>query len=116
MQPFRNLDVWRKAHTLTLDIYRITEGFPKTETFGLATQLRRSSMTISMKIAEGCGREGLEFGRCLQQARATGVELEYLLLLAYDLHLIDEPAHEVLQAQLIEVRKMLSGFMKTLLV
>jgi four helix bundle protein len=71
-------------------------------------------MTVSMKIAEGCGREGIEFGRCLQHARATAVELEYLLLLGYDLHLIEEPPYEALQTQLIEVRKMLSGLMKML--
>jgi len=71
-------------------------------------------MTISMKIAEGCGREGVDFGLCLQQARGTGVELEYLLLLARDLHLMEPAIYEGLQDQLIEVRKMLSGLMKSL--
>lgn len=50
MQAFQNLDVWRKAHKLTLDLYRTTEAFPRSEAFGLAAQLRRLSVDISMKI------------------------------------------------------------------
>lgn len=114
MQPFRNVEVWRKAHELTLRIFQITEAFPKTETFGLSVQLRRSAMNIPMKIAEGCGHDDrTELLRCLRNARATGVELEYLLLLGHDLAFIEPPAYEALQHQLIEVRKMLSGFMKS---
>jgi four helix bundle protein len=115
VQPFRNVDVWHKAHELTLRIYTITESFPRAETFGLSIQLRRLSANIPLRIAEGCGREDpVEFIKCLHQARATGVELEYLLLLARDLKFIEPAVHDALQSQLIEVRKMLSGFMKTL--
>jgi four helix bundle protein len=114
VQPFRKLDVWQKAHELTLRIYRTTEGFPKEETFGLSVQLRRSAISIPMKIVEGCGRdETSEFTRCLGQARGTGVELEYLLLLSRDLQFMKPDDHDALQAQVIEVRKMLSGLMKT---
>ncbi len=114
MQAFQNLDVWRKAHNLTLDLYRITEGFPRSETFGLAAQLRRLSADISMKIAEGCGRDrSSEFAQCLGQARGSGVELEYALLLSRDLALIAPESHEPLQRQVIEVRRMLSGLIRS---
>ena len=53
MQAFQNLDVWRKAHNLTPDLHRITEGFPRSETFGLAAQLRRLSAEIAMKDRSG---------------------------------------------------------------
>lgn len=115
MQPFRNVDVWRKGHELTLKIFQISEAFPKAETFGLSIQLRRSAMTIPMKIAEGCGHDDrMEFLRCLRNARAAAVELEYLLLVGRDLRFIEEGLYGALQDQLIEVRKMLSGLMKSL--
>jgi four helix bundle protein len=113
LRDFRKLDVWGKAHSFTLNLYRTTETFPKTETFGLAATLRRGSAHVAMKIAEACGQDvEFEFMRVLQQARAMCVEVEYQLLLARDLHFIEPPAYDALQHQLIEVRKMLSGLMK----
>jgi four helix bundle protein len=115
MRDFRYFDFWHKAHALTLNVYRDTEQFPKVEAFGLASTLRRGSANIAVKIAEGCGRESNdEFHRCLQAARAISVEVEYQLLLARDLQFIEAPRYDALQHQLVEVRKMLSGFMKTL--
>ncbi len=115
MRDFRNLDAWHKSHALTLKIHRITDHFPKTESFGLSAVLRRSSANMTMKIAEGCGRDdNSEFHRCLQQARGTGMELEYQLLLSRDLQFMEAETYAELQGQLVEVRKMLSGFMKTL--
>ncbi len=86
MQDFRELEVWKKAHELALAVYRGTEALPKHEVFGLTVQLRRSAVSVPMKIAEGCGREGDgEFAVQLQRARASCSELEYLLLLCRDL-------------------------------
>jgi four helix bundle protein len=114
MQTFQNLDVWRKAHKLTLDLYRTTENFPRSEVFGLAVQLRRLSADIAMKIAEACGRDRqAEFAQCLGQARGSGVELEYALLLSRDLELITDESHEIFRGQVIEVRKMLSGLIRS---
>ena len=115
LQPFRNVDVWVKAHQLTLQVFQTSEAFPKAETFGLSIQLRRASMNIPLKIAEGCGKgSDEEFHKCLQQARAATVELEYLLLLAHDLKFMETSVYDDLQGKLVQVRKMLSGFMKTL--
>src|SRR5271168_3963978 len=114
MQDFHQLDVWKKAHHLTLQLFRSTEDFPKSETFGLKVQLRRASMSVPLKIAEACGTEGTEFARALQQSRAASSEFEYLLLLARDLKYIEPPIHGGFLKQLIEVRKMLSGLLRTL--
>jgi len=113
MQDFRNLDVWKKAHNFTLKIYQVTETFPKIETFGLAAMLRKGSSQIAMKIAEGCG-QGTDgaLASCLKQARGMGMEVEYQLLLSRDLQFIEAESYQVLQDQLIEVRRMLSGLMK----
>ena len=81
MQDFRNLSVWTKAHNLTLEVYRLTETFPRSEGFGLAIQVRRASSSIATNLAEGCGRTPPEFGRFLQIAFGSAWEVEYQLLL-----------------------------------
>ena len=86
MQDFKKLTVWQKAHLLTVAAYKATEAFPKDELYGLTSQIRRACISIPANIAEGCGREGkVEFNRFLQIALGSATELEYHLLLAYDL-------------------------------
>jgi four helix bundle protein len=114
LRDFRYLDAWHKAHAFTLAIYRTTETFPKAETFGMSATLRRGSAAIAMKIADGCGRDSHpEYVSCLQQARGMGMEVEYQLLLARDLQFIEPTAHDALLHQVIEVRKMLTGLIKS---
>jgi hypothetical protein len=54
MKNFRDLQVWEKAHLLTLAAYRITAGFPREEIYGLTSQIRRCAASIAANIAEGC--------------------------------------------------------------
>jgi four helix bundle protein len=76
MKDFRQLRVWDKAHRLTLAIYKVTKRFPKEETYGLASQMRRSSASIATNIAEGCGRNSdADFCRFLVVALGSGSEL-----------------------------------------
>ncbi len=58
VRDFRQLKVWDKAHHLTLEIYRVTANFPRAETYGLTSQLRRASASICANLAEGSGRDG----------------------------------------------------------
>lgn len=114
MRDFHYLDVWHKAHALTLSAHQATEAFPKIETFGLSTTLRRSTSHLTMKIAEACGRDiHAEFLQCLSQARAMGVEIEYQFLLAKDLGFLTDDLHTNFKDRIIEVRRMLSGLIKT---
>jgi four helix bundle protein len=112
MQDFRNLEVWNKSHNLTLDIYRLTESFPRTEVFGLSIQLRRGAASIATNLAEGCGRAQGEFGRFLQTAFGSACEVEYQLLLSRDLELITAEAYDAPNAKLLEVKRMLHGLLK----
>jgi len=115
MQNFRQLQVWQKAHQLTLAVYRITKSFPRDESYGLTAQLRRSSSSISANLAEGCGRSGdAEFSRFCWIAMGSASELDYHLLLASDLAMITASDHTALAAQLDEVKAMLSGLLQTL--
>lgn len=74
MKDFRNLQVWEKAHQLTLAIYKATENFPENERYGLISQMRRSSASIPTNIAEGCGREGdTELARFFSNCNGIGM-------------------------------------------
>ena len=113
MQSFRSLKVWEKSHRLTLDIYAFSKTFPREEVYGLTSQMRRASASIGMNIAEGCCRKGnVEMARFLQIAMGSASELEYQLLLAYDLEYLQNPAYERLSTQAIEVKRMLSSLMQ----
>ena len=75
MQSCRSLRVWEKAHKLTLDTYTSSEAFPREEMYGMTSQMRRSSASGGMNIAEGCCRKGnVEMGRFLQIAMAVEVK------------------------------------------
>ena len=113
MQDFRNLKVWEKAHELTLEIYRLTSGFPKDEVFGLTSQMRRSSASIPTNLAEGCGRFGnAELTRFARVSMGSASELEYQLLLSHDLKLISDSAYEPLAERTAEVKKMLASLVR----
>jgi four helix bundle protein len=115
VKDFRQLKVWEKAHQLALEIYRASAQFPTEELYGLTSQVRRASMSIPMNIAEGCGRNtDAEFARFLQIAMGSASETEYQLLLVFDLGFIPQEDYASLQAMVEEVRRMLSGLLKTL--
>ncbi len=115
MKDFRDLQVWQKAHQLTLDVYQATNKFPREEVYGLTSQIRRASASIAANIAEGCGRKGdAELARFLHYALGSASELDYHLLLAHDLHFLDEKAYQKVSASVVEVKKMLSTFITKL--
>lgn len=115
MKDFRTLEAWKKSHQLTLSIYQATESLPKSELFGLTSQIRRAVASIPTNIAEGRGRDGeAELGRFLNIAKGSTSEVEYLLQLAHDLNYIETKLHQPLTSQTIEIRKMLHGLMKSL--
>ncbi len=115
MQSFRNLKVWERAHALTLDVYKSTKPFPREETFGLTSQMRRSAVSIGANIAEGACRNGdSDFARFLQMAAGSASELEYHLILAHDLELLKTVEYQRLSDAAIEVKRMLASLMQRL--
>ncbi|WP_368384766.1 four helix bundle protein [Polaribacter sp. NJDZ03] len=60
MKTFRDLLVWQKSMNFVAKIYKVSKLFPKEETFGLTSQLRRSAVSIPSNISEGYGREGMK--------------------------------------------------------
>ena len=115
MNDFRNLQVWQKAHQLTLTVYRLTASFPRAELYGLTTQLRRSSSSIAANLAEGCGRNGdPELARFCSIAMGSASELDYHLLLAKDLKLLNVTDYAELARQTTQVKRMLTGLIQKL--
>jgi four helix bundle protein len=115
VKDFHELKVWQKAHQLTLAVYRFIASFPREELYGLTTQLRRSSSSIPANLAEGCGRNGdAELARFCSIAAGSASELEYHLLLAKDLELIQHSAYEELVQRTTEVKRMLTALVQKL--
>ncbi len=111
MSHFEKMEVWRKAHDLTLRIYAVTAKFPRHELFGLTSQMRRSSSSIGCNIAEGLGRRSdRELVRFLRIATGSCNELEYQLRLARDLNYLIQAEYEDLRRSADEVGRMLTGF------
>jgi len=115
LKDYKQLMVWRKAHILVLAIYKATTNFPKDELYGLTSQIRRSASSIPANLAEGCGRDGdAELARFCVIAMGSASELEYHLLLAHDLNMLDNSTYDGLNNDLNEVRRMLNVFIQRL--
>jgi four helix bundle protein len=116
MNDFKRLKIWEKAHSLTLEVYKATKSFPKDETYGLVSQLRRASASVPANIAEGYGRKGdAELGRFLSIAAGSACEVEYHLLLAKDLGYLSASEHSKLNDQVCEIKRMLGSFISKLI-
>lgn len=82
MSNYRDLQVWSKAHDLTLDLYRVSRDFPREEIYGVTNQLRRAAASLGANLAEGCGRRtSNELARFVKIAMGSASELDYHLLL-----------------------------------
>lgn len=115
MQDYRQLKVWSQSHALALSVYSATVGFPKTERYGLAGQLRRAAVSVPSNIAEGASRSSSnDFARFLEIARGSLGEMEYQLLLAHDLGYIDNERSIRLGKLVDEVGGMLTNLIRAI--
>lgn len=109
---FRDLVVWQKAMGLAREIYKFTAGFPRSEVFGLASQMRRAAVSVPSNIAEGHGRLSDKSLRVfLAQARGSLYELETQIQLATDLGYLSTQVAGTLNPECDEVAKMINGLL-----
>ncbi len=109
-KTFRDLLVWQKAMELTTEIYRLTEKFPKSETYGLTSQIRRATISIASNIAEGCGRSTKrDFRSFVDIARGSSYEVHTQLLIAARLNYITADTLKQAEPMVVEIAKMLTG-------
>ncbi len=114
MRNYRDLQVWSKAHHLTLELYRMSRQFPREEIYGVTSQLRRAAASIGANLAEGCGRRtSSELARFVKIAMGSASELDYHLLLSRDLGFMNGDDFTRSEAELTEVRKMLTSFLSS---
>ena len=115
MKNHEDLKVWQAAHALTIELYRLTEAFPRAEMFGLTSQIRRSAASIGANLAEGCGRWGEgDLARFVQISMGSASELQNHLRLAKDLGFVRADDYEINLKALVSVRKMLTSFLQAL--
>ena len=110
MGDFTKLSVWKKAHELTLAVYRETQRWPRHELFCLTSQSRRAAVSIPANIAEGCGKNSdAELAKHARDSMGSASELSYYLILAHDLSYITRSCRDETQDDLSEVRRMLAS-------
>ncbi len=111
-QSYKDLVVWKKSMGLVMQVYRVSRKFPKEETYGLTSQMRRSAVSVPSNIAEGSGRRSSgEFRQFLIQARGSLLELETQLQIAENLDYLKTQQAEELTAMTGEVGRMLNGLL-----
>ena len=109
-KSFKDLLVWQKSHLFVLEVYRLTASFPKSELYGLVSQLRRAAVSIAANIAEGFGKRGIQDkARFLNIAQGSVEECRYYLLLSQDLNYASTNA---LSEKLEEVGRMLASYLQ----
>ena len=115
MRDFRQLTVWEKSHALVLAVYHASQSFPREELYGLTSQIRRAAASIPSNIAEGCGRNNqTDMAHFCDIAMGSASELEYQLMLARDLGWLKAEQYESLMTQVVEVKRMLAGYIQYL--
>ena len=109
------LEVFKRSHKLTLNIYKVTEAFPQAERFGLVAQMRRAAASIGSNLLEGSHRlSRKEFRQFVGISKGSAGELKYHLLLGKDLGYLPESAYYNLKAEVEQISMMLNGLVKSL--
>src|SRR3990167_5600783 len=104
IKSFKDLNVWKEGHRLVVEIYRITNGFPREESFGLTNQIRRASISITSNIAEGFSRRSLkEKYRFYAMALGSLTEVQNQLIIASDVKYLSNDKFQEIAEQTIIV-------------
>lgn len=109
MQNYQKLEVYQKSKSFVVDIYKITNNFPKTEIYGVTNQLKRASTSIGANIAEGAGRfTNKDFANFLHISLGSAKECEYFLEISLSLNYVNKTDYTQLTDKLTSISKMLT--------
>lgn len=115
LKGYRELEVWNRAHAVVLQVYNLTNPFPRSEQFGIVSQLRRAAYSIPANIAEGFGRRSTrELLQFLAVANGSLEELRYFLLLSRDLRYLSTVNFDNLEKDIKAVAQMLEALARSL--
>lgn len=116
VRNYRDLQVWQRAKAFAVEIYRVTEAFPRKEQYSLTDQIRRAAVSIPSNVAEGhIKRSDKVFANHLDTALGSAAELSTQLEIALEVKYLRSQAHRELQAELEEIIKMLFGLRSAVL-
>lgn len=114
IRNFKDLQVWHKAHSLVLLVYKVSQSFPDIERFGITSQLRRAVVSIAANIVEGFHRytanDSLHFYTI---ALGSLEEVRYYCILVRDLGYVDDGVYQQLETLASEVGKMLTSWIQS---
>lgn len=114
IRSFTDLIAWRKAHSLVIDIYKISRRFPTDEKFGLTNQIRRATVSVTSNIAEGFSRRTADDKNHFYfHSLASLTEVQNQLIIAKDLSYVTQQSFNLLMEKSIEVNKLINGLLKS---
>jgi four helix bundle protein len=114
-RSYRELLVGQKSKALAVQVYQATEQFPRNETYGLTSQVRRASVSVASNIAEGQGRlTPGEFLHFLGQARGSLLELDTQTAIALDLAYLKPDKYKILDHEIYQVLGLLNRLIESL--
>ena len=115
MNNFRELKVWQKARVHTKNSYAILKKFPPEELYGLTSQIKRATISITSNIAEGSGRNtDVDFSRFLDIALGSCFEVDSQYILSLDLGFINETDYQEINSEITEIERMLIGLINSI--
>ena len=111
MHRYRDLKFWKDSKELSIEIYRLTAGFPREEKFGIVDQMRRASVSIPSNIAEGSSRHSnKDFNRFIGYSMGSAYELETQIEISRELGFLKTEDHNNLSTKLEIIIKQMSKF------
>jgi four helix bundle protein len=115
LKSFKELEVWQRAHALVLRTYRVTNGFPDREKYGVVSQVRRSAASIPANIAEGFGRRTTkELIQFLANANGSLEETRYFLFLGRDLGYLNDEEFQQMDVDCSAIAQMIAALVRSL--
>jgi len=111
---FKNLKIWILAMEIAGDIHKVSLDFPKSEIYGLVSQMNRAAVSMASNIAEGSNRNDMHFKHFLNISLGSSFELQTQLLIANQNEYITEERTTVIENKIIEFQKMTTGFISKL--
>ena len=115
MKTHKDLEVWKSSIILAGDIDKTTEKYPKSETFGIVSQMKRAAVSIGANIAEGAARQSRkEFMYFLSISQGSANELDTLIEISKEVDITNIMNLEKLQEDISKISKMLSGLLRSL--
>lgn len=115
VRSYKELKIWQKGINIVKLVYAITKHFPKSETYGLSSQMQRAAVSIPSNIAEGQTRQHTgEFRQFLYTSLGSAAELDTQLIVAVELGYVDSKTAQPIFNLLLEIRKMTYALIKKL--